>query len=169
MRVLWGLGVAIVLASCGSSQPFTSAGSGSGSGSTAAMNGCPIDPCLAGAVCQTDHAGNKTCLEECANGQCASPLACAPLTDPAGTPTGPYVCKANDGHSYDGCGPAACNACATQGFSCSKAGANGFYYCGQGCKTAADCGGSAGICCLPTTACGFCLGLGCAAGVCGPC
>ncbi len=96
---------------------------------------------------------------------CPSGGACAPYVE-SGNPVGPYVCKPNDGHSYDGCGTAVCNGCATSGFSCAKAGTNSFYFCGKGCSLDSDCPSA---CCLPTQACGFCGGVGCAAGVCGPC
>lgn len=149
-----------------------SSGSGSTSGSSACPQGqepCNVGQCCpSGSVCQTDKLGNKMCVEECKNGQCASPSACAPLTDQVGNPVGPYVCKPNDGQSYDGCGPALCNACATSGFSCEKAGDNSFYYCGENCNGPADC--ASGTCCLPQVACGFCIGFGvCSHGVCGPC
>jgi hypothetical protein len=169
--------------SSGGSGDGAASGSGGGSGSSGASSGaasgdggacanpCPIQCCSSGAVCSTDRAGNKSCVETCTNiTACPSGLVCAPLTDPAGNPVGPYACKSNDGQSYDGCGTAICNGCATQGFSCAKAGNNTvIYYCGRNCRVASDCGDAGGVCCLPTVACGFCGGTGCAPGVCGPC
>jgi hypothetical protein len=153
-------------------QHATEPESGIDSSTDSASNGCPVSACLPGAVCQTDGAGNKTCLKTCTDtnsAPCGASLVCAPLTDPSGNPIGPYVCKPNDGHSYDGCGPAFCNGCATSGFSCEKAGANNtIYYCGKNCSVNADCRAPAGVCCLPMKACGFCVGT-CSSGVCGPC
>jgi len=158
-----------------------SAGSASGgsSGATGSSSGAPVQTCPTGyALCSgaqcclpneqcIENAEGNICSKICtASTQCGSG-ACAPLVDSSGNPTGPYVCKPNDGHAYDGCGPAVCNACATTGFSCEKAGENSFYYCGKGCKVPADCPGA---CCLTMAACGFCPLVGtCSAGVCGPC
>jgi hypothetical protein len=129
-------------------------------------------------MCVVDAQGNESCAATCTDtdsSACIDGTVCSPLPDSSGFPVGPYVCKANDGESYDGCGTAVCNACATTGFSCAKAGNNNaIYYCGQNCKVDTDCEiagvGQAGVCCLPVTACGECPGFGsCGAGVCGPC
>jgi hypothetical protein len=143
------------------------------SGEDGSVTGCPVEDCLPGAVCQTDEAGNKTCVETCTDtdaSACASGLVCAPMTDTSGNPVGPYVCKPNDGQSYDGCGTAACNGCATSGFSCARVGTNQtIYYCGRNCEVDSDCA-AAGVCCLPMTACGECpVGGSCGPGLCGPC
>jgi hypothetical protein len=92
---------------------------------------------------------------------------CAPFVV-AGNPVGPYVCAANDGAAYHGCGG---NCLGT--VRCPSAGGDDCYtvggntFCGKGCAVDGDCAAS-GVCCKPAT-CGNCVN-GCkGAGVCGPC
>jgi hypothetical protein len=118
-------------------------------------------------VCQASSAGGCRCTDRA---QCTT-NACAPLTDSAGNPVGPYICKPNGGQSYDGCGTAACNACIQAGYACYEPGGHSTYFCGKGCAVDKDCGDLGVVCCTPMTACGSCpvVGVPCSAGVCVPC
>ncbi len=124
------------------------------------------DPSFAGGACvpmAMATACRCTTSSQCALG------ACAPLVDSSQNPIGPYVCKANDGKAYDGCGG---NCLGTghcpnaAGDDCYNVGSNAF--CGKGCSIDSDCGDPGIVCCKPAT-CGNCINSCKGAGVCGPC
>jgi hypothetical protein len=91
---------------------------------------------------------------------CAATGCCAPLTNSAGDPVGPYVCKADDGNAYDCC-TGAFTTCGTN--YCCVTDSNGNEFCATQCTSSANCGaahcdpftfGTFTTTCSGTTACG---------------
>jgi hypothetical protein len=127
------------------------------------------DPTMGNGGACVPSAPSQTC--RCTTGAgCPTTGTCAPQTDVSGNPVGPYVCKANDGAKYDGCGGNCLGTgrCpnAPTGYSCFAVTGNSF--CGKGCTADADCGDPGVTCCKPAT-CGNCVNSCSGAGVCGPC
>ncbi|MGH7434756.1 MAG: hypothetical protein ACRENE_03700 [Polyangiaceae bacterium] len=89
---------------------------------------------------------------------------CAPLVNASGAPVGPYVCKANDGAPYNGCGTCGCGS----GYDCHNDPVAGESYCGKSCNVNADCSDSGAECCKPAT-CANCVTSCAGSGMCGPC
>jgi hypothetical protein len=95
----------------------------------------------------------------CTSGSECSTGACAPFTDIIGTPSGPYVCVANDGQAYHGCSGllTSCGA----GYCCFTDGKQN-QFCSKPCASSTECG--AGAACNPysneNTTCAETLGCG---------
>jgi hypothetical protein len=117
---------------------------------------CPASaPCCApissgGGACAANHAG-QACM--CTTGAECSSGACAPESEAALVP---YVCKANDGAPYDGCG-LFCG-----GTSCCVRDAAGNKFCAEPCSSPSECTAGASCnsydfsnsTCSGSTACG---------------
>ncbi len=127
------------------------------------LNCCAVLPGgLGGCIPSADVTGSTQCIcllqSECSTG------CCAPSTDSNGDPVSPFVCKPNDGASYDCCN----SGTPCSGGGCCAASPNGGNVCvtqctvdGGECGAAACLGGSSGW--TPS-------GASCTAGglVCGP-
>lgn len=110
-------------------------------GACTTSGSCPMDSncCLrtndgGPSMCMQDPQVAQSCL--CATGADCASGSCAPAVDSSGNPTGPYVCKPDDGSPYQGCvGTASCTApfcCATDG--------KGNQFCAMPCTSDSTCG-----------------------------
>ncbi len=103
---------------------------------------CPAaTPCCAvlqgggGACVGNGIVTGQACI--CTTGAECSTGCCAPLADSSGNPTGPYVCKANDGAHYDCCVGATVNC---GGNDCCVADSHGNEFCAEPCTNNSTCG-----------------------------
>ena len=102
--------------------------------------------CPATAPCciPTADAGPNVCIQgDVNNGVCICSVAsdcstgcCAPATDTAGNPVGPYVCKPDDGNSYDCC-YGTFTTCGSN--DCCIKDDVGNEFCASQCSQASDC------------------------------
>jgi hypothetical protein len=107
-------------------------------------------------ACMPTQIGQQ-CRCASANADCTTPSTlgcCAPLTDDAGAPIQPYICKSNDGKAYDCCnGSSACAA----GLCCTDVRVSDggpeiiSAVCAQPCQSASNCGSGVLESCVPTT------------------
>lgn len=119
----------------------TADGSGLSPGACVTSGTCPMDStcCL-----RTDGGGPSTCAPDlgvaqsclCATGADCASGACAPAVDSSGNPTGPYVCKPDDGSPYQGCVNTA--SCAAP--YCCVEDEKGNAFCAMPCTSDATCG-----------------------------
>jgi hypothetical protein len=139
-------------------------GGGMPPGACVTSGTCPMDStcCLrtydgGPSMCTPDPQVAQTCL--CATGADCNSGSCAPAVDPSGNPTGPYVCKPDDGSPYQGCvGTASCTAP-----FCCVTDKKGNQFCAMPCTSDSTCGSghcnavdfSASSCTGSTRACGM--------------
>jgi hypothetical protein len=110
-----------------------------GADSPSCATPCGGTCCGAKEACST-ASGTPTCLQTCVTAtDCPTTMCCAPATNAMGYPVGPYVCKPDDGYSYDCC----------QGFTvicggsdCCVLDNNMNEFCAQPCATDSDCNGT---------------------------
>lgn len=116
-----------------------------GGGNTACAIECEANSeCpTASPVCTLFDDGISGCTEDLGAPQrCASSIdcetgACAPNTDTAGDPVGPYICVPDDGGAYHGCS-GLLTSCG--GGYCCFTDAEQNQFCARPCETSAECG-----------------------------
>ncbi len=100
----------------------------------------PVDAGLD--VCVNEDPSNGVCIcarqSDCDAG--GDTACCAPATNLAGDPVGPYVCKPNDGNHYDCC-VGTFTTCG--GSDCCIKDAIGNEFCAAPCDAGAECGAAA--------------------------
>jgi hypothetical protein len=120
---------------------------------------CGSACCGAGEGCGLDGSGQPLCVKTCSTGADCTTGCCAPATNAAGDPVGPYVCKPNDGKAYHCCS-GIFNTCDT---GCCVSDARDNYICATKCTGNDQCGaahcvgfnfGTITTSCSGTTACG---------------
>ncbi len=115
-------------------SPTTDGGNTDGS---ACAQPCGTKCCNTGEGCHDDGSG-PTCVPTCTSGSDCPTGCCAPSTNAAGDPVGPYVCKQNDGKAYDCCAGFTVN-CQVANTCCVKDG-NGNEFCAGKCSANTECG-----------------------------
>jgi len=111
---------------------------------------------MTGGACVATTTGSCRCKT---SAECPSHT-CAPATDQAGNPVGPYVCVPMDGQPYHGCNGMNVT-CAANG-TCCVTDTNGNNFCATACTSNAQCGSAhcdpftfkLTTCKGPSTACG---------------
>lgn len=73
---------------------------------------------------------------------------CAPIANAAGNPTGPYICKPNDGKGYDCCGAGCVSGYCCVNLTQADGGALIGSICQEPCTNSSTCGGGS---CTPLT------------------
>jgi hypothetical protein len=116
------------------------------------IGGSCVQACTAGSQCPTSAPccavqsnGQSGCVaatqgEACrctTSADCTATGCCAPLTNSAGDPVGPYVCKADDGNAYDCC-TGVFTTCGTN--YCCVTDTNGNEFCAAQCTSSSTCG-----------------------------
>lgn len=115
---------------------------------------CPSDQ-----TCAVGDAGVETCVRTCSAPADCPQGACAPKTNDAGVPVGPFICKPNDGQEYHGC-RGILSKC--DGAYCCVKDRFDNEFCARPCTSPAECGGAR---CIAYT---FDLGCMTASAACGP-
>jgi hypothetical protein len=138
-----------------------SGGDGGGDGSTCAIP-CGTQCCGANQGCANDGQGGLSCVATCKTASdCPTTKCCAPATNAAGDPVGPYICKPDDGQNYNCC-TGLTTDCKGSGYCCVVDGQQN-QFCALKCSSNTACG--AGHCvgydfsifnttCSGPTACG---------------
>lgn len=123
-----------------------------------ADGGCGT-PCATGEACS--FAGpTPACVKTCRKSDDCASGCCAPATNAAGDPVGPYVCKQTDGSAY-GCCSSVFTTCS--GAHCCVSDSDGNQFCARPCTSNGICGaanctgytfGTFSTTCSGDTACG---------------
>jgi hypothetical protein len=98
---------------------------------------CGSQCCPANQGCSTDGIGNPTCVPTCQTKDDCPSGCCAPATNAAGDPVGPYICKPNDGQAYHCCYGITVNCGANH---CCVSDTDGNEFCAVPCTSNTPCG-----------------------------
>jgi hypothetical protein len=98
--------------------------------------GCAT-PCNGHCCSSAQACSNNTCVSTCTTASdCSGTGCCAPLTNAAGDPLGPYICKPNDGNAYDCCDGLFTDC---SGNYCCVTDSNSNEFCALPCTTSSMC------------------------------
>ena len=98
---------------------------------------CDGTCCPTGKGCADDGTGKRSCVTTCFTGKDCASGCCAPATNKAGNPVGPYVCMPDDTKAYHCC---TTNFTFCPGDDCCITDTQGNEFCAQSCITNAQCG-----------------------------
>jgi hypothetical protein len=107
-----------------------------GEESGACTRPCGTTCCPDGYACNVESNGPQ-CVQTCVTGKSCSSGCCAPATNAAGDPIGPYVCKPNDQKTYHCC-DGVFSTCS--GNDCCVADSNDNHFCARPCQNSPQCG-----------------------------